>query len=149
MNKRLLSTTIHAARLLKGHADVASWCPIGSALIEGVDPQDYDCMVLLKPGIDPMSWWPTRSTVWEPCSDYDAESGEWRAIREFDADEEKLRLNFIVTSNKEQFARSITASEVCEALRITEKRTRIVVWRIVRDGFDVESALEAGKAFTQ
>jgi hypothetical protein len=71
---------------------------------------------------------------WCLCGvEYSDQDDTWGAIR-------KGSINLIMTNDEGWYKRSVTASRVCEALKLTNKDDRIVVYRVVRDGYDAESA---------
>jgi hypothetical protein len=71
---------------------------------------------------------------WCLCGvEYSDQDDTWGAIR-------KGSINLIMTNDEGWYKRSVTASRVCEALKLTNKDDRIVVYRVIRDGYDAESA---------
>jgi len=67
-------------------------------------------------------------------TDYDTDGPrQWAALR-------KGHVNLLITNSKEHHEGNITATQVCKALDLRDKRKRIIVHRIVRDGDCAELA---------
>jgi hypothetical protein len=71
---------------------------------------------------------------WITCGgEYDDQDDKWGAIR-------KDNVNLIVTVDPAWYERAKLANEVCYALRLQDKGDRVVVYRVVRDGYDQQQA---------
>jgi hypothetical protein len=71
---------------------------------------------------------------WTLCGgEYDDQTDKWGAIR-------NGNVNLIVTVERDWYDRMKVASEVCTALKLADKGDRIVVHRVIRDGYSAEEA---------
>lgn len=119
--------------LLSSLHSVLDYALIGSAMYLE-DAKDVDFAVLIDgDAIDYTT--KLHDTGWGLCGDYDTGVGIWAAVR-------KGNLNFMVTHSPKFFQDYKTAMEVCKALKLTDKEDRIMVCRIVRDGFSATAALD-------
>lgn len=114
---------------------------IGSALYLPETANDLDFAVLLWPNKTPAEFCATLCNQgFSSCSKYahmPVES-DWLSVR-------NGMLNLMVTADREFFDGYVTAMQVCLALHLTEKRDRILVCKIVRDGM---TAVQAKAAMT-
>lgn len=151
---KFLQDCIATTSMLANHTDVIAFCVAGSALYHE-DPKDLDFLVLVKDGppalpaqsIDGYGFDDDQAgtgfsgharwlfgTGWDTCSgEYDDQDDKWGAIR-------KDNVNLIVTVDPDWYARAKLANEVCVALKLQDKADRIVVYRVVLDGYDAEQA---------
>lgn len=83
---------------------------------------DYDILVLVGENF-------AIAPDWQPCmSDaYETPDHNFRAYR-------KGMLNFIVLTDEELYKRYLLAAAVCAAVKVQDKKDRIVVHRMIRDG---------------
>lgn len=107
---------------------------VGSAVYHP-EPKDIDFLVLIEdedvlsaarylPG---MQSWTTKT------GEYDDEDGKWGSFR-------AGNINVILTVDKGWYDRAKLANEVCHALKLMDKGDRIVVYRVIRDGYTAEQA---------
>lgn len=93
---------------------------------------DYDILILAGENF-------AIAPDWEPCmSDaYETPDHNFRAYR-------KGLLNFIVLTDPDLYTRYSLASAVCAAVKVADKKDRIVVHRMIRDGkTEAEARLES------
>jgi hypothetical protein len=145
---KFASLIVATAAELFAHTKVARFALVGTAAYPdeaGVDPKDVDFLVLchgdhvgmgvLEP--DELEALPRHAfgAGWDNggSNALDADGDQWGSIRKGD-------INLILTTDAEWYDRSVKASAVCVALRLTEKFDRIVAYRVVRDGFEPEAA---------
>lgn len=116
-----------AAHLLSNLADVKKYALIGSAMYLP-DPNDIDFAVLID-GDDAVKFaTDLEDSGWGMCGDYDTgKDALWCAIR-------KGKINLMITRSQDFYDKYLAAMEVCKALHLIDKRDRIAVCAIVRDG---------------
>lgn len=108
---------------------------VGSSRVDGVDPKDLDIAVLLTEDSVPIDWYDNFDSAKLPeLQDYDtAGPVKWATFR-------VGLVNYLVTNDSGWFDRMLVANEVIAALKLTDKGDRIVVNRIVRDGYNAQQA---------
>jgi hypothetical protein len=105
---------------------------VGSALYHP-EPKDVDFAVYMK-GHEVGSLIAEHFEDFLLCdAEYDDQDHKWAAIR-------RGQVNLIVTVDEEWFERMVLASKVCHALKLQDKGDRIVVHRVVRDGYEPDAA---------
>lgn len=145
---RFLQETIDTSLMLSKHRSVKSFCVAGSSLIDPESAKDLDFLVLchgasftgtcpdwddVADDIEPPPRW-AFGHEWHLCGgEYDDQDDKWGAIR-------KGVVNLIVTVDEGWYTRAKMANEVCVALKLKDKGDRIVTYRVIRDGYDAESA---------
>lgn len=139
--EKLSALTAETTRMLREHSDVKEFCIVGSALYHP-EPEDLDFLVLVdrlrfipqdEDDDDTAARW-MFGTDWHLCcGEYSDTDGTWGAVRNGD-------VNLIVTVDPEWYKRAKLANEVCHALKLMDKGDRIVVYRVVRDGYDAAAA---------
>ena len=118
--------------LISALPNVLGHALIGSAMYME-DAKDIDFAILIEG--DAMDYTSKlHDSGWGLCGEYDNAVGDWAAVR-------KGNINFMVTHSPKFFQDYKTAMEVCKALKLTDKEDRIMVCRIVRDGFSADAAL--------
>ena len=138
MNNLLVRGVVNATTFLKEAKGVVSFELIGSATFKK-DPADIDMLVLVD-----QPW--RASTLFEEecvrCASEEYIAGEddpdftaWR----------KGVINYVVTSNPKFYEGMLRASRVCTALKLERKADRVLVHRLVRDGWEIEPAREEAK----
>jgi hypothetical protein len=131
--QKFFGLCVDTIQMLKDEPRVIKYAPVGSALYLD-EAKDLDFLVLVDTGGAswlPARWWFDGFTL---CGgEYDDQTEKWGATR-------KGLVNLIITVDPEWYSRMLTASAVCEALKLTDKGDRIVVHRVVRDGYDPEAA---------
>lgn len=143
----ILKEVVTGTDILKHTKGVKDFCLVGSCIYMGSEAKDVDFLVLcdaedFNSGHD--APWPEATqhangprhwfgSDWEMAPEYDDQDFTWGAIR-------KGNLNFILTVDPEWYKRYKLASEVCVALKLQDKADRIVVHRVVRDGYDAAAA---------
>lgn len=102
--------------------------------------QDVDMLVLLKDGVDVEQWQPLGKAdrgYWVDCdgAEYDMESHlmTWKAMR-------RGRANLIITNQAGFASLFLLADEACVALNLTDKRQRIILHSVIRDGLSHSDA---------
>lgn len=123
-----------ASAWLSVHQHVACHTVVGSALYRD-DAQDLDILVMLNAQyIDGIGLWVDEEIGegWLNCGEYDTD-GEWLAVR-------KGIVNLIVTEDLVMYQKFNAASQVCKALALPDKEARMVIYRIVRDGMNADTA---------
>lgn len=128
----LAEAILEGGRLLTGRKGVIKFQMVGSCLYHP-SPKDIDFIVLVdKPDFSVARW--MFGDEFELCGgEYDDQDSKWGAIR-------KGLVNLIVTVDEAWYERMLLASRVCEALELMDKGDRIVVHRVVRDGYSPEEA---------
>jgi hypothetical protein len=152
-------TVVEGVKLLTGHPLVLDFQLVGSAVYHP-EPKDVDFLVLVKdlpprqkrsigdqledildgdvpagmgPGFLCGARW-AFGPDWTLCAgEYDDQNDEWGAIR-------RGGLNLIITIDPEWYKRAAVANEVCAALKLMDKGDRVVVYRVIRDGYTAEQA---------
>jgi hypothetical protein len=111
---------------------VKSFCLVGSSLYVEA-PNDVDFLVLTShTGFSEAH--SEDFDNWQLCGgQYDDQTDKWGAVR-------KGAVNLIITTDSAWFSRCKLASDVCHALKLQDKGDRIVVHRVVRDGYSPEEA---------
>lgn len=112
---------------------------IGSALYLPATANDIDFAVLLWPNVTPAEFCADlRGQGFASCSKYEhmPPESDWLSVR-------NGMLNLMVTANRKFFDGYVTAMQVCLALHLTDKRDRILVCKIVRDGMTAAQAKAA------
>lgn len=105
---------------------------IGSARIPGSHPQDVDFLVLWAgANTDFLDW----DCGWFPSLGEEYLGDGWMSFR-------KGNVNLIVTGDAEFFELNKRASDVCVALGLKDKADRILVHKIVRDGYRIYKGRE-------
>lgn len=127
----LLATVVQGTQFLQAHNKVENFQLVGSA-VYAHDPKDVDFLVLVEG--DDISDVLDEFDGYSPCGEYD-DDGSWAAIRSGD-------INLIVTVDPEWYERAALANEVCHALRLQDKKDRIIAYRVIRDGLSAEKARE-------
>lgn len=118
--------------IVKSLPGVKSWSLIGSAMYLDT-AKDVDFAVLLDWDQDPETYaMNLHEKGWGRCGDYDDVAG-WFSVR-------NAEFNLMITGTEDWFKRYVQAMHVCAALRLERKFDRVMVCRIVRDGFDAETA---------
>lgn len=133
--KELFETVRDTSMMLADHTDVVDFQLVGSACFDEENAQDVDFLVLVGGSrFEEVGRW-CFGSQWELCAgEYDVEEpGIWGALRKGNA-------NLIVTIDRAWYERAALANEVCVALKLKDKGDRIVVYRVVRDGYDAEDA---------
>lgn len=131
---RFLQETIDTSAMLSSMKLVKKFAVVGSALIDEKSAADLDFLVLIDANsfLTDGRW--AFGTDWHLCAgEYSDTDDSWGAIR-------KGVVNLIVTVDPEWYSRALTANEVCVALKIADKGDRIVVYRVIRDGYDAAQA---------
>lgn len=118
---------------LRHRVGVLEFSLIGSAMFLPEEAcQDVDFAVLTAGGARE-DFLRLVGEGWEDCAEqYDLQDGTWGSVRRGD-------INLMITSDKAWYDRYKLAMEVCKALRLTEKKDRIAVCRVVRDGWAAEA----------
>jgi len=149
LDKELVQAVIDTTVMLEKHPKVLACTMVGSALYHP-KPNDIDFLVL----VDASSFFPTGEEAspagrwlfgpdWDTCAgEYDDQDSTWGALR-------KGKANLIVTVNRGWYDRMVLASKVCEALKLMDKGDRIVVHRVVRDGYEPHEAMRAATGTLQ
>ncbi len=118
---------------LRKMPEVEKYSIVGSSLYLP-NPNDVDFCVLLRAGRDPCLYASQLAADgWGHCGEYDEQDGRWCAIR-------RGYLNLMLTNDPKWFDGYVLAMEVCEALNLQDKADRIVVCRVVRDGYNATEA---------
>jgi hypothetical protein len=144
--KRFLKEAIQIATELTANKKVLKFDVVGSATF-CEEANDLDIIVLADaPGFlcapDEVDGgdYVSRCARWMfgcgwdvPATRYDGENDQWGTLR-------KGNVNLIVTISPKFYDGMKLASEVCTALKLKDKGDRVVVHRIVRDGFSAEAA---------
>lgn len=140
LDKELVQAVIDTTVMLEKHPKVLACTMVGSALYHP-EPQDIDFLVLLNaPRFFPADeddmlagrW--AFGSEWALCGEYDDQDENiWGALRNGKA-------NLIVTVNRGWYDLMVLSSKVCEALKLMDKGDRIVVHRVVRDGYEPHEA---------
>jgi hypothetical protein len=120
------------ATMLARHKQVLAFDIVGSARYSD-DAKDVDILVLADyPDFCGARW--MFGNTWTLCAGkYDDQTDKWGTLRKGNA-------NLIVTVDRGWYDRMKVASEVCAALKLMDKGDRIVVHRVVRDGYDADGA---------
>lgn len=109
---------------------------IGSASYMPEAAEDVDYLLLVKGNAIALGGAMESVGGWENCSDYEGvpeNESLWTAIR-------KGFLNLMLTHDKAFFDKFVAATEVCKALKLTEKKDRVMVCQIVREGITADMA---------
>lgn len=128
-----------ASIMLRKHPDVLEHQLIGSILTDMDNAKDVDFLVLMRPkGEDEEPLMVSERWAFGPefelcVGEYDIEDDKWCAIR-------RGALNLIITRDPEWFEGAATANEVCVALDLKSKEDRVMVYRVVRDGYSASEA---------
>lgn len=125
---------------------------VGSGLYM-IDPKDIDFVVLVE-AESALTWLPQidikwdgpipengktskEDRDWQNCGEvYDDQNHLWRAIRKGD-------VNLLVTTDRAWFDGCSMAAAVCAALNLQSKADRVRVHRVIREGYDWETARDA------
>ena len=122
--------------MLGAHPAVIAYHPVGSWCVIGVDdPRDKDYLVLIfgRTIEEAKNMFPGWSTCGTDFSGGINKGSHWFSVR-------RGEYNLIVTTDLEWYEGGRRAQRVCEALRVSNKMQRIIVWNIVRDGLDAVAA---------
>lgn len=110
--------------------------PVGSCRVPGYDAADLDIGVLVETKGSAFGWINStlsgHGAVLPVLGEYDV-SECWATCR-------IGIVNYLVTTDAGWYDRMLVANEVIEALGLTDKGDRIVVNRIVRDGYKATEA---------
>lgn len=147
---RFLKDTINVSRMLAYHPRVKNFQLVGSSLIDEDTAKDLDVLVLTDHAAFMSGSEDAGDGVTMSCDDhsarwafgtewsviggrYDDQTDKWGSLRSGD-------VNLIVTVDPEWYSRAVIANEVCCALKLLDKGDRIVVYRVIRDGYNAEQA---------
>ena len=107
---------------------IAAAHPIGSSLIPGCTPEDFDMQVLLEP----------HYTYWQFERDLTDAYGDIHnsALNEYGLSVRSYRIgkfNLVVMTDPLQYGRGLLAQDLCIAMELTNKADRILVFDVVRE----------------
>lgn len=142
----VIALTISESMELADNPGVEKFTLIGSSTVEGCEPKDVDFLVLLAD--DPEN----LDTVFERADDVLPGDLSMEEYKDWDEDWCSMRrgkANYIVTTCPDLYAKSLLANDVVRLLKLTDKRDRVAVHRLIRDGHSVEQARAGGDAITR
>jgi hypothetical protein len=130
---KFLKDLLDIMKVLRANDKVLDFDPVGSAVYME-EAKDLDVLVLYDaPSFLTDARW-AFGPDWYLCAgEYSDTDESWGAIR-------KGAVNLIITVDRAWYDGMLKASRVCEALGLQDKGDRIIVHRIVRDGYDATDA---------
>lgn len=130
--KNVIQQVVETMRMLDNHTNVIQSQHVGSLLIDGVEAKDIDFLVLMdNTRVVTDARWAFGGDWVLPSGEYSDTDDTWCAIRKGD-------INLILTNDARWYERCKLANEVCVALQVQDKKDRIRVYRVIRDGKSAE-----------